>query len=376
MTPAAAARPLRVVHVDTERGWRGGQRQALWLATGLAARGHECLVVARPGEPLFTRAAAAGLRVEGAAPRFEGDPRAAWQLRRILERERADIVHAHASHAAGLAALARIGTGVRLVIARRVDFPLKRNVATRLKYGRADAVVAVSRAVGEVVARGGVARDRLFVVPDATDVSRTIVPANATTLAALGVRAAAPLVVQVAQLVGHKDPLTFVRAIAHVRETLPDVQALLVGDGPLRPAAAEEIASLGLAGTVHLAGYRADADSLLAAAHVAVLSSREEGMGSVLLDASLLGLPIAATDAGGIPEVVEHERTGLLAPRGEPVQLGAAILRLLRDPDLAHRLGAAAHARVREFSIERIVERTAAVYEQVLARHRGPPDPP
>lgn len=376
MTPAAAARPLRVVHVDTERGWRGGQRQALWLATGLAARGHECLVVARPGEPLFTRAAAAGLRVEGAAPRFEGDPRAAWQLRRILERERADIVHAHASHAAGLAALARIGTGVRLVIARRVDFPLKRNVATRLKYGRADAVVAVSRAVGEVVARGGVARDRLFVVPDATDVSRTIVPANATTLAALGVRAAAPLVVQVAQLVGHKDPLTFVRAIAHVREALPDVQALLVGDGPLRPAAAEEIASLGLAGTVHLAGYRADADSLLAAAHVAVLSSREEGMGSVLLDASLLGLPIAATDAGGIPEVVEHERTGLLAPRSEPVQLGAAILRLLRDPDLAHRLGAAAHARVREFSIERIVERTAAVYEQVLARHRGPPDPP
>lgn len=374
MTAEDAPRRLRVVHVDTERGWRGGQRQALWLAAGLAARGHESIVVARPGEPLFTRAAAAGLQVMPSSPRFEADPHAAWRLRALLAATGADIVHAHASHAAGLAALARIGTRARLVIARRVDFPLKSNVATRLKYGRADAVVAVSRAVADVVARGGPRRERIFVVPDATDVDRSIAPSGATILSGLGVQPAAPLVVQVAQLVAHKDPLNFVRAMGHVHAELPAVQALLVGDGPLRAAVQHEIARLGLERTVHVAGYRADADSLLAAAHVAVLSSREEGMGSVLLDASLLGLPIAATDAGGIPEVVLHERTGLLAPRGDPERLGEAIVRLLRDRDLARRLGAAARERVQEFSIERIVERTMHVYQQVLAHRSRPED--
>lgn len=366
--PARAPHALRVVHVDTERGWRGGQRQALWLAAGLAARGHASTLVARPGEPLLERARSSGVTVAASAPRFEADPREALRLRRLLRSVGADVVHAHSAHAAGLAALASLGLPTRLVIARRVDFPLKRNAGTRWKYGRAAAVIAVSRAVARIVVQGGVSPDRVHVVPDATDTTRRIAPASATTLGALGIRSAAPLVVQVAQLVGHKDPVTFVRAIAAVRERVPQVQALLVGDGPLREAVEAEIARLGLDGTCRLAGYRTDADQLLAAADVAVLSSREEGMGSVLLDASLLGLPIAATSAGGIPEVVLDGETGLVVPRAEPGALGGAIATLLTDRGRARRLGDAARRRVEEFSVERMVERTDAVYRRILDR--------
>ena len=358
---------MRILHIDTERGWRGGERQALWLAEALDRRGHASIIAARADEPLARRARDSGLDVLPCAPRFEVDPAAVLVLRRRIRASRVDIVHAHTGHAVGLGALATLGTTVPLVVSRRVDFPLRRNLGTRWKYGRAAAIIAISRAVADVLARCGVARERVVVVPDGTDTRRVITPAAPGTIASLGARPGAPLLVQVAQLVPHKDPLNFVRAVAAARDQVPSLQALLVGDGPLRSDVAAAVRTLGLEGTLHAVGYRQDADALLAAADVVVLSSREEGMGSVLLDALLLGKPIAATRAGGIPEVVTDGVTGLLAAVNDPRALGAQIAALLQDRALAARLAAAARARADDFSVERLTDRTLTVYERVLS---------
>jgi len=358
---------IRVLHVDTEKGWRGGERQALWLAAELAARGHTSVVAARSGEPMASRAAAAGITVVDCRPAMELDLRAAWRLRREILASRIDVLHAHTAHAVAIGAMATIGTGVPLVVSRRVDFPLRSNAGTRWKYGRAAAIVAVSNAVADVLVAGGIARRRIAVVPDGVDLRRVVEPATAATLAACGVAPNRPLVVQVAQLVGHKDPVNFVRAMAYANRASPNLQALLVGDGPLRGEVTDEIQRLGLADVVHMTGYRADADALLAAATVACLSSREEGMGSVLLDAMAFGRPIAATNAGGIPEVVVDGETGLLADREDPAALGAAIVRLASDRALAARLADAGRRRVREFSVERMTDRMVEIYERVTA---------
>jgi len=175
-------------------------------------------------------------------------------------------------------------------------------------------------------------------------------------------------VVQVAQFVAHKDPVTFVRAVAAARRAVPGLHALAVGDGPLRPKVEAEIAALGLNEVVHLTGYRGDADSLLAAADVATLSSQEEGLGTVLLDALSMGKPTAATAAGGIPEIIETGVSGLLAPVHDGDALGAAIARLITDSALAARLKDGALRRAAEFSVERTAERTLAVYARVLGR--------
>jgi len=359
---------MRILHIDTERGWRGGERQVLWLAAELARRGHASIVAARPGEPLAQRANDAGIEVVGCAPRFEADPRVGLQLRRLMRNRGIDVVHAHTAHAVGLGAVATIASDVPLVAARRVDFHLRANLGTRWKYRHADAIIAISGAVAIVLASDGIDRAKIAIVPDGTDVHRRIVPVSANTLAALGVTQGAPLVVQVAQLVPHKDPVNFVRAIAAARERIPSLQALLVGEGELRTAVENTARALDLTAVLHVVGYRNDADALLAAADVVVLSSREEGLGSVLLDGLLLGKPIAATSAGGIPDVVQHGVTGLLAPIGDSAALGANIATLLSNRELATRLGAAAKARVIEFSVERMAERTLAVYERVLAR--------
>jgi glycosyltransferase involved in cell wall biosynthesis len=359
--------PLRVLHLNTERGWRGGERQTLWLAAGLQRLGAQSYVAARPAEPLAERARQAGLPVIRCAPIGEWDLSAALRLRRMIRRLRIDIVHAHTAHAAALAALATAATPVPFVTSRRVTFHMRRNAFTRWKYQRARCVVAISEAVRRVVVADGIAPARVAVVHSGIDLTRHIEPASAETLRALGVPAGAPLAVQVAQLTAEKDPLTFVRAVAVARRCVPALHALLVGGGPLEGAVRAEAAALGLVDAVHLAGIRTDADSLVAAADVVSLTSRQEGLGSVLLDALMLGRPAVATRAGGTEEVIEDGVSGLLAPAGDAEAVGDALARVLTDEALAARLREAGPRRAAEFSTEHTAEATLALYRRVLA---------
>ncbi|MFI5228753.1 MAG: glycosyltransferase family 4 protein, partial [Gemmatimonadales bacterium] len=181
--------------MDAERGWRGGQRQTLLLSKELVRHGHECLLAARAGDVLSARARGAGLRVVDITPRSEAGLVTALLLRRVIERERIDVVHAQASHAFGLAALATLGTRCRLVVTRHLALAPRGNAGTRWKYGRADAVIAVSRAAADALDAARVARVPVDVIPGGVEPRRSAVPASRALLASLGVSGEAPLVV-------------------------------------------------------------------------------------------------------------------------------------------------------------------------------------
>lgn len=359
--------PLAILHLDTERGWRGGERQALWLAAELHRRGHRSLMVARRGEPLEQRAREAGLETVGVTPRSELALVTAGRLRALIRAAGIHVVHAHSGHAVSLAALAALGTTAVVVVTRRVNVPLRRNAGTRWKYGRARRIMAVSSAIAHTLRQGGVPDERVSVVPDGVDLSRRPARVSAEALASIGVPQGVPWVIQVAALDRGKNPMNFIRAIAAARREVPALHGVLAGSGDQEAAARAGIAALGLDGIVHLAGYRTDADALIASATVAALASDEEGLGTVLLDAMAFGTPVAATRVGGIPEVVRHEETGLLAPPRDPEALGAAMARLACDGDLARRLSVRARAFVEELSVERMAERTLVEYRRALA---------
>ena len=366
MTGAVA--PLTILYLDINTEWRGGQRQLLWMGEGLRRHGGRPIFALRSGVPLAERARASNIEVIAIDPLIaEWGPWTVLRLRRVIKRENVAIVHAQSGHTMALAALASAGTRAKIVFARRVTTPLRANRPTRWKYARAHRLISVSRAGVDGLLRAGVKPDRVRVVPSGVPLANAAAPATTELLSGFGVPAGAALAVLVASLSAAKDPSTFVRAMQVARRDVPALHALVVGDGPLRDSLATEISALGLDEFVHLTGFRTDPESLEAAASVVVLTSKSlEGTPGVLLDALALGKPIVATNVGGVPEVIEHDVSGLIVPIGDADALGKAIVRVLRDPALAARLSAGAKARAPMFSIENTVDRTMEVYRELL----------
>jgi glycosyltransferase involved in cell wall biosynthesis len=354
-----------VLHVDTAATWRGGQNQVLLTARGMAGRGIATAVACRRTGELATRGAAAGTAVLPLP--FRGDlwPPAIVALARVLRRERPDAVLLHDPHAvsAGLVA-ARLAGPVPLVAVRRVDFPL-RGAFSRAKYRACDRVIAVSRAIGSVVERGGVAPARLRLVYEGVP-DRAPGLGGREALADLGIPPGVPVIGNVAALTDHKDHATLVEAMALLRAHVPEARLVVAGEGELRPALEARVRERGLGERVVFAGFRRDLDRLLPAFSVFCLSSRLEGLGTSLLDAMAFGLPVVATAAGGIPEAVEDGVTGRVTPPGDARALAAALADVLGDEARRRAFGTAGRRRFLErFTAEHMVGETLAVLGEV-----------
>lgn len=374
--------PLTIWHVDGERGFRGGERQLLYLACALRARGHRNVVVCRGGSELEKASKERGLETRSLPFLCEWDPVTAAALRGWTSQP-GHVLHAHTAHAAALTSLASRLGGAPSVAHRRVDFATG-SLSARFKYGSAAKVVAVSGAIAKVLRADGF--EGAEVVPDAipaslkecewagVPASRFSPPspdekraARAVLASEFNVEETGPWIGNLAALVPHKDHETLIAAALIVCLKNPRVRFFIAGRGPEEEKLWGQIKRLGLLGKVLLIGHREDAASLLKAFDAFCLSSWGEGMGSVLLEASACGLPIAATTAGGIPEVVEHEATGLLAPPRDSEALAANILRLIEDKSLAHRLSAAARERLPRFGLERMAKEMERIYGEAVA---------
>jgi len=352
--------------VDTAAAWRGGQNQVLLTALGQSAMGHEVTVACRSGGRLEARARASGVRV--AALPFRGDlwPPAVLGLARELRRARPDVVQLHDPHAVGSGLLAaRIAGGPALVATRRVDFRL-RGPLSRRKYRGCARVVAVSRAIADVLEAQGIDAARLRLVYEGVP-DRSPLPGGVEALRALGVPEGAPAVGNVAALTGHKDHANLIAAAAVVVRARADAHFVIVGDGPLRAELEARVRESGLAGRVVFAGFRDDVDRLLPAFDVFCLSSHLEGLGTSLLDAMAFGRAVVATAAGGIPEAVEDGVTGRVVPVRDPSRLAQALLALLGDPARRREMGEAGRRRfLARFTADRMVAETLRVYEELL----------
>jgi sugar transferase (PEP-CTERM/EpsH1 system associated) len=177
-----------------------------------------------------------------------------------------------------------------------------------------------------------------------------------------------------------KDQATLVRAFLCLLKTAPALaprlRLALIGAGPLREECRALLEAAGAADLAWLPGERDDIPDILRGFDVFVLPSISEGASNTILEAMATGLPVVATDVGGNPELVEHGRTGLLVPAGDPVSMAQAIARYLQDPDLRAAHGAAGRARVEShFSMRSMIENYIAVYQSVLARKRAPHEP-
>lgn len=359
---------MRILHIDEQRAWRGGEQQASYLIRGLAALGHTCVIAGRP-EGAFLKAdhgVAAMVRVP--APfRGELDIATAWTLAQAVRRHAIDVLHAHSSHAHTMACLARtIARRGKVVVHRRVDFAPKRHLLNRIKYALPDRFIAVCQRVAEVLYEFGVPRRKVSVAYSSIDLQRfDVKPLDRTQL---GIPEDAPLLGNVAALAGHKDHANLLDAMPLVLREIPGLRLVIAGEGERRGDIEARIARLGLSSCVTLLGHRDDVPRLLQTLDAFVLSSYAEGIGGAAIEALACGRPVVATDAGGVGEIVQNEQTGLLVPARNAQALANAIVRIFRDRALAARLAANGRALVADrFTVDTMIDKTVRVYEDVLA---------
>ena len=386
-------RPLRVAFVTGLRAG-GTEGQVVELAERLPRdRFRVGLIAIGNRGSLFPAAALASdtLTVLGRAHRDGPAPtpaailalRSARGIARYLRAVRAgryDIVDARLFHGYVLAGLTKPLVGVPILVAGRRSLgefkerfgPLGRGL-DRLARRVPDVIVANSAAVAaDTLVREGLDPSRLRLIRNGISPAQPLAPGERDTIrAGFGFGPDDIVAGAVANYRSVKGLARLIRVVAGLHAELPALRLVLIGDGPLRGALEAQAAELGISASVRVHGPEPDARRLVEAFDLVVGASEAEGLPNALLEAAAAGLPIAATAAGGTVEVVEDGRTGLLVPVGDELALAGAIRRLVQDPELRARLGAAARVHVEAtFGMDRMVAEYAALYTE-LAERRG-----
>lgn len=371
---------MRVLHLVATGQRRGAEVFAADLVGELHRAGVEQEVAVLHGEPSLPYAApVTPLRADGwRLPGLRVDPRAVWRLRALTRARKPQLIQAHGGEPLKYA-LAAVG-GTVPVVYRRIGSAAgwlprgpRRVVHARLAR-RAARVVAVAEAVREeTIAALRIPPERVVTIPNGVDPARLVPRRPRDELRrALGVPADAAVVLSLGALTWEKDPLEHLAVTAPLLRAIPTAAHLFAGDGPLRADLEEAIAREGLDGRVRLLGSRADVGDLLAASDLLLFVSRTEGMPAAVIEAGIGGLPVAGVAVAGVPEVVEHEATGLLVAPGDREGLRAAVARLAGDAELRARLGGRARRRCLErFGITPVAAAYQRLYQEVLGVSAG-----
>jgi glycosyltransferase involved in cell wall biosynthesis len=330
-------RPLNILHVSTEKGWRGGEQQVKLVTDGLVQRGHNVRVLSPPGARLLQDRQGVGIGIPLPVRFGEWDVFAWKTIARTARSMNADLIHAQTSHAHSLALHAARHLQIPLVVSRRVDFPVGINFFSRRKYlNPAVRYIAISHAIKRVLIDAGVPGEKISVVHSGVDPHRY--PRRGETrdeeLARhWGAAPDTPLIVNAAALTDHKDQATLLRAAAILKSGGLRFRLIIAGSGELETELYALRDQLALRDEVHFPGY-VDLATLYPAADIFVISSHLEGLCTSIMDAMAVGIPVVATRTGGIPEIIEHEKNGLLAPPRDPAALAIQIRKMLETPAL------------------------------------------
>ncbi|MGE0681853.1 MAG: glycosyltransferase [Candidatus Binatia bacterium] len=361
---------LKILHVDPERAWGGGEAQVSSLTTHLLRSGHHSVVAADPLGVLSLRLREAGLPVVPLRIRNHLDLRAAFHLRWLVQRGQYDIVHFHTARAHALSPWLHGLKGKRLVT-RRMDYPLRTGAMTRFLYLHCvDMVVAISQGVYAALTEGNVPPSRIRLIPSGVDTMRFAPDplARERLRSRYSIDTRNPLVVSVGALVERKGHDFLLTAARFLKEKGYHLHYLICGKGPLHKTLVDQVQTLGIVQEVQLIGFCPNVPEFLAAADFFVHVPHYEGLGVAIIEALAAGLPIIASRVGGIPELIEEGKTGLLVPPQDAESLSRSLLHLLENPSFARQLGKAGQMFARKHLDARtMAQANEALYLELLA---------
>lgn len=363
---------IKVLHIDSEQTWRGGENQMRLLIEGSKSKVESHL--ACPKNSVAAKRLHKDAKIFPAEFSGFGVLNTAFKIHKYCLQEQIQVLDCQTSKAHSVAILVKmLNPKLKLVVHRRVDFALKSGWPNRKKYlsPLVDCFVPISEAIAGILKNYGIAEDKINTVRSAVDPAPFIGLDKAEFREKLskeiGFDPKLPLIANVAYHTEQKGMPTLVKGLAELKKSGQNFICLLAGEGELTPSLKALSAELGLQDCLKFLGIRKDVANILSAADIFALPSNYEGLGTSILDALHSNCAVAASRVGGIPEMIIHQETGLLSDVGDYKCLGANLKALIDDSGMAQGMAQAGRELALErFSIDSMVSGNIAVYKDLL----------
>ena len=357
---------MKVLHIDAEKHWRGGQQQAVYLYEGMLKSDYKCGFVCCPGSQLQQYFEKKRLPHHCLMFRGESDIISAFNLARLCRRYSYNILQLHSSHSLSWGLWAKFFyPSLKLVATRRVDFPIGKNPLSAFKYKTkaVNKIVAVSDNIRKVLISCDVPSEKVVVIYSGIDLHKfDTVQVPTDFRQTWNIPEKSIIVGTVAAFAGHKDYPNFLKSASLAVKENPNLFFMAVGGGDLLSEMKNIAQELGLQGHIAFTGFQKEVGQFLKAFDIFVLASYLEGLGTSVLEAMSIGLPVVGTKAGGITEMIINGENGILVPSQNPVELSQAILTLAKNPHLRQEYGNNALKSVQKFSKEQMIEKYLNLY--------------
>jgi len=363
---------VRILHVESGRHLYGGALQVCYLLEGLSRCGVENHLLCTEKSEIAT-AAAPFAEIDQIPMHGDADFSFPFRLLGVARRHNPDLLHLHSRRGVDIwgGVCGRI-LGIPSLITRRVDNREWPPFA-RLKYRTYNHLVAISEEICSVLLSEGVDPGRTSCIRSAVEHEKYQRPRNREWFAGeFSIPPTAPVIGVIAQLIPRKGHRYLIDILPGLRELFPELRVIFFGQGGERESLNTHIMNNNLAGMVTFAGFRNDMPEIFPCIDLVVHPALIEGLGVSLLQAASAGVPIVATRAGGIPEIVHDGVNGRLVEPGDSEELFRAISELLGNPDLRRRFGVAGrNMALSDFSVERMVTQYMELYDMLLRKSAG-----
>jgi len=360
---------FRILHISTAKSWRGGEQQLAYLLEELRSECHNHVLCAE-GSEMQRHCNHKGYSYQVSKKRFSIDPGFALTIKQYCDAHQIDLIHTHDSHAHSLSiiAAALFANTVPIVVSRRVDFPIQKSLFSQYKYNHSliKKILCVSKEIMRITAPGIKELDKLETVYSGIDLNKFAADSGKLRKE-LDISKETFLIGNTSAIADHKDYFTFIDAAEKALKVDKSLVFLIIGKGPMEDEISSYLRLKSLGNSVRMIGFRTDIPEVLAELNLFMITSKTEGLGTSIIDAFAAGVPVLATDAGGIPELVENEKSGILCEVGDSIELSKQLLRLKRDRELCQKLSSAASEKVKGFSKAKTAQDTLAVYLDLLS---------
>lgn len=362
--------PLRkrnVLHIVTAISWRGGEQQVAYLLEELKDDIRQT-VLCMKGSAMQQYCEKNGIDVFPFPKRIKLDFSFAAQIKKLCVKLEIDVCHLHDAHAHTMAVLAAMiyRNKTDLVLSRRVDFPIKKSYFSKLKYNHPSIkkILCVSKTIEKIIRPDIVEKDKLTTVYSGINIDK-FKHRSHKLRKELKISDSTVLIGNTSALADHKDYFTFIDVAEKLVQQSEVLKFVVIGDGPLKDEIKAYLKNKKISGHIYFTGFRKDLPEVLADLDLFLITSKTEGLGTSILDAFACGVPVVGTAAGGMPELIEHEITGLLCPVKDVECLTKSVSRLIDSKELSKMLVQNAKEKVKLFSKAATAKQTLAIYQSI-----------